>query len=71
MTPAPIQPAAAQLGAAQLVRSSHAEDVLVHGLITFYGALVIILETVFEFHSLPGSVWFDLEMSLVALFMVE
>lgn len=63
--------AATQLGAAQLVHSSYAEDVPITRLITFYGAVVTILETVPDFHSLPGSVRFGLETSLVALYIIN
>lgn len=34
-------------------------------------AVITVLETVPAFHSIPGSVWFGLETSLVALFSVE
>lgn len=39
--------------------------------IIILSAVITVLETVPAFHSIPGSVWFGLETSLVALFSVE
>jgi potassium voltage-gated channel Shal-related subfamily D protein 2 len=47
---------------------------LIHMLVTFlilFSALVTILETVPEFHSVSTRAWFGVETSLVALFTVE
>lgn len=47
---------------------------VIHMLTTFLillSALVTVLETVPAFHSIPTSIWFGLETSLVALFTVE
>ncbi|TBU61952.1 voltage-gated potassium channel [Dichomitus squalens] len=47
---------------------------LVHIFTTFlisFSAVVTVLETVPAFHSIPGSIWFGLETTLVVLFTIE